>query len=114
MLDRLIAIFLETVDEAHVAAVFIAERGRLILRGSRGLTTGHHETSLAPGEGFVGKVAADRAPFAVRNAASDPVVLDEALRADGVRGLYGVPLLHEGEVVVASFKATGARLLSVE
>jgi PAS domain S-box-containing protein len=52
------------------------------------------------GEGFAGEVVRRRAPLLIRDASTDPRVRDPALHGDtGVHALYGVPLLHGGEVV---------------
>ncbi|HSS37590.1 MAG TPA: ATP-binding protein, partial [Polyangia bacterium] len=55
--------------------------------------------SLAIGEGFAGTIAATREPLMLRDAASDPLVKSEFIRARQVRALYGVPLT-EGEELI--------------
>lgn len=98
VLDRLIGIFTESVPAADTAMIFIREGGVLVLRASRGFVPSEGAVTMPVGEGFAGAIAAERRPHAVRDAQSDPRVLG-IVRARGVRALYGVPLVHDGEVI---------------
>ena len=53
---------------------------------------------LRVGEGFSGKIAAERKPAMVSRAA-DANVKSEALRKIAQRALYGVPLLHREDLI---------------
>ena len=55
--------------------------------------------TIAIGEGFAGKIAAERRPMFLKSAATDPLVKSRVLRERGVQALYGVPLI-EGDTVI--------------
>jgi len=57
------------------------------------------EHSARIGEGFVGRIAAEKRPVAIRNAATDPLVLDPVFKSSGIRAAYGVPLIEGGKLV---------------
>src|SRR5207244_4360150 len=66
----------------------------LSVRVSAGLEVGGGVDRLRVGEGFVGRVAATRAPLTIADLASDPRPLNtERLRARGLAAFAGVPLL---------------------
>jgi PAS domain S-box-containing protein len=100
-LPRLLTVVLETTEAADSAYIMLAgEDGRLHVRAAAG--TGAEASidfSVAVGEGFAGTIAARREPLLVRDGSRDPLVLNAALRADGVHAVYGVPLVHDERVV---------------
>jgi PAS domain S-box-containing protein len=99
-LPRLLRVILETTEAVDSVSLMLREGDTLRVRASVGL---EEEVAsgfrLRVGEGFSGKIARERRPLEVRSAAADPLVRSEALRARGTRALYGVPLLHGGEVI---------------
>ncbi|WP_375771520.1 PAS domain S-box protein [Archangium gephyra] len=99
-LERLLRVVLETTEAVDSVTLLLREGEVLRARASVGLeqevATGFQ---LRVGEGFSGKIAAERRPLEVRSAAADPLVRSEALRRRGTRALYGVPLITGGEVV---------------
>lgn len=98
-LKELITVLVETVDVVDTVTVLLRERDMLHVRASVGFDEeSTSRFSVRIGEGFAGRIAHTRKPFAVRNANADPLV-DSAHVGRGVRGLYGVPLLFEGELV---------------
>lgn len=100
LLKQLLDVFLDSVGSADTMVVLLREGDRLVTRVSAGL-----EDRLPPGyaigvgEGFGGRIAQSRAPLLLRNAAGSDLMKSPVLREVGVRALYGVPLLADGEVV---------------
>ncbi len=107
---------IETLSGIDTAAVFIREGDALCLRAAIGLEEELRDRfSLAIGEGFAGRVASLGEPLALDDAAADPGVKSPALKSKGVRALYGVPLLQQGEVIgVSCIGSRSARELSEE
>jgi PAS domain S-box-containing protein len=99
-LPRLLRVMLETTEAVDSVTLLLREGDVLRVHASVGLeelvASGF---SLRVGEGFSGAIAAERCPREVRSAATDPLVKSEAIRSRGTRALYGVPLLHAGEVI---------------
>ncbi|WP_375767354.1 PAS domain-containing protein [Archangium gephyra] len=99
-LPKLLRVMLETAEAVDSVTLLLREGEVLRVHASVGLeelvASGF---SLRMGEGFSGTIAAERRPREVRSAATDPLVKSEAVRARGTRALYGVPLLHAGEVI---------------
>jgi len=100
LLSRLLFVLLETMPAIDTAAILLREGDRLRVRAAAGLER-DVETgwSVAIGEGFAGRIAAERRPLALRSAADDPLVDSRVLRDKRVRGLYGVPLLQDSHVI---------------
>ncbi len=92
-----------TVDgmEAVDTAVLLVREGECLrVRAACGLEAElEGRFLLGLDEGFAGRVAACARPIALAHAAADPMVRSRVIRERGVRALYGVPLLHGGEVV---------------
>lgn len=100
LLSELIETFLEASPAVDTATISIVEDGRLVLRATRGLETDQQAGLSVPiGEGFTGRVALEGRPMVLRDAARSSIVKSPALRARGVRALYGVPLFHDEEVI---------------
>jgi len=99
-LPKLLRVMLETTEAVDSVTLLLREGEMLRVHASVGLeelvASGF---SLRVGEGFSGAIAAERCPKEVRSAATDPLVKGEAIRSRGTRALYGVPLLHAGEVI---------------
>jgi signal transduction histidine kinase len=99
-LPRLMRVLLETTESVDSVTLLLHEDGVLRVRASVGLeeevASGF---SLRVGEGFSGKIAAERRPYEVRSAATEPLVQSVALRSRGTRALYGVPLVHGEELI---------------
>jgi PAS domain S-box-containing protein len=101
-LPRLLEVLLETTAAADAAFLMLRDDGSDVyrIRAAAGVHSEHSMGFAArAGEGFAGRVVETRQPIAVRNAAADPGVLNPALRSAGVRALYGIPLIHDDEVV---------------
>jgi PAS domain S-box-containing protein len=99
-LQRLLHVVLETTEAVDSVTLLLREGNLLRVRASVGLeeevATGF---TLQVGEGFSGKIAAERRPVEVRSAAADPLVKSEVLKARGTRALYGVPIIAGHELL---------------
>jgi signal transduction histidine kinase len=100
LLGALLEALLESCPAIDTAAFLLLEEGgdRLRVVATRGLADAAGFT-VAVGEGFAGRVAAERRPIALREASQDPLVTAPHLRGRGIRALYGIPLLSGGELV---------------
>jgi signal transduction histidine kinase len=103
-LHGLLRATLEGTQSVDTAVVLLREGDTFRLRAAVGL-----EEALQPGfsmnigEGFAGHVAAEGHPVFFRNAAGDPRVRSEVIRAQGVRALYGVPLVRDAKVIGVTY-----------
>lgn len=100
-LQQLMAVVVETVAAVDAVSLLLKdEHDVLHLRATIGLDAAHARGFSVPvGQGFAGQVARRREPLRVRDAAKDPSVLLPAIREQGIRALYGVPLIQGGEVI---------------
>src|SRR5579883_2467560 len=96
LLERFLAVILETVASVDTAAVLLREDDVLRRIVSVGL---EEETArgftVRVGEGFAGRIAAELEPRLLREGSKDPLIESESLRRRGLRVIYGVPLRHE-------------------
>ncbi|MDX2090737.1 MAG: PAS domain-containing protein [Kofleriaceae bacterium] len=100
LLDRLLRVFEETTPSVDTVAVLLVKNGRLVGRAGVGLEEEHaRELDIPIGQGFEGLVAAKRTPIALANAYKDPILENDVLRKAKVLALYGLPLVHEGNVI---------------
>jgi PAS domain S-box-containing protein len=100
LLRRLLMVLTETMPAVDTAAILLRRGDRLVTRAAVGLERDvERGFSLEIGEGFAGRIAAERRPLFLKCGATDPLVKSEVLRERGVRALYGVPLIDNGEVV---------------
>lgn len=99
-LERLLRVVLDTMATVDTAAVLLLEDDMLWVRAAVGLEE-EIETGfgLPVGEGFAGRVAAERRPLLLAAEEVGASVKSDILRRRGVRALYGVPLLHGEELV---------------
>jgi PAS domain S-box-containing protein len=98
VLHALARVLLETTEAVDSVILYLREGERLTAHVTAGLE-GAEGFALAVGEGFSGRIASERRPLQVRDAADSQEVRNPALREAGVRALYGVPMLHGEEVV---------------
>ena len=99
-LENLLRVMLDSMESVDTAVVLLRERDLLRVRAAVGL---EHDLdsafSMTIPEGFAGHVAAAREPLLFRHAAEDPRIISPAIRAKGVRALYGVPLMRGDKVI---------------
>jgi PAS domain S-box-containing protein len=97
-LPQLMTVLLETVAAVDSVAILLRDehdvlRVRTALGYGEELARGH---AVPVGQGFVGRVAASRKPHLLRDASME----DSAdFRRQGTHALYGVPLLHDDQVI---------------
>jgi PAS domain S-box-containing protein len=103
LLEQLVETFQEEVASVDTVAILLHDGDVLRVRAARG-----HEADpsigFVIGDGFAGTIAAERTPRLLRCAATDPLVSDsEAIRSQGTKALYGVPLIEGGELVGVAY-----------
>lgn len=91
---------LEGTESVDTCGVLLREGDTFRLRAAVGLEEDlDRRFSSEIGEGFAGHVAEARQPLSWRDAAADARVKSPAIRAKGVRALYGVPLMRDDKVI---------------
>lgn len=99
-LQKLLAVVLEGTEAADSCIIFLRDGDLLRARAAVGLEQQlSHAYSLQIGESFVGKVAQLGRPLSLSHASQNPIVKSPVIRDSGIRALYGVPMLHENEVI---------------
>jgi len=115
-LHHLLRVTVETATAVDTVAVLLREGDLLRVRAATGL--GREDElgfTLKIGEGFAGTIAAEGKPRALTAASDDTLLESPILRQRGIKALYGVPLVHNGEVIgVAHVGSTTAREFSDE
>jgi signal transduction histidine kinase len=100
LLHRLLEVMLASTEAVDTAALFLAHSGQLVMRAAVGLEHDLERRFSVPiGEGFAGTVAITKQPLFTPSAETDPRVRNSLLRMDGVKALYGVPLMYADEVI---------------
>ncbi len=94
LLRKLLGVFLEAADRADSAAILLREGQGLRVRASVGLSSYSIEETILVGQGFAGTIAATGEPLSVGERTSNDLVTSR-----GAQGLFGVPLIHEGDVI---------------
>lgn len=105
LLHELLGIFVRAAEAADAAAILLSDGNELRVQACVGLEEEAVEDiySVAVGEGFAGRIAQGRVPIGITDASHSPLVHGTWLRARGTRGLYGVPLLHDGELLGVAY-----------
>ena len=99
-LNELLEVFLSAADAADSACILLRNGDTLDVRACVDENGGVEERlSMRIGEGFAGQVAQTGSPFELADAAASDLVQSKWLRSRGTKGLFGVPLLQEGEVI---------------
>jgi signal transduction histidine kinase len=100
LLQRLLGLQMEATVQGDLAVILLREGEVLRVRAALGLEARHLlGLRLRVGEGFAGRIAAERHPLAVRSETTQPLLKGGAPAHEGLRALYGVPLL-DGEHLV--------------
>ena len=95
LLPELVCRVCDALAVDNAAVLLVDQTGTLELRAAEGVQAGT-SVRLAIGEGFAGRVAAQRAPLAIRGEGLE-IIINPALRA--LRSLLGVPLLANDRVI---------------
>ncbi len=100
-LSKLLTVLLENTEAVDSTAILLKDDGGLLrARAAVGLEEEVAQGfSLPVGVGFSGTVAQKKEPLLLRDAVSDPLVQSPVIKRRGVHALYGVPLIHEDEVI---------------
>ncbi|HEY5924124.1 MAG TPA: ATP-binding protein [Kofleriaceae bacterium] len=102
-LGKLLRVLVETTASVDTASILVREGDVLYVRASVGLEEEVQQgVTQKIGEGFAGTIALTRQPLAVRDASTDPIVIRPAIREAKIRGLYGVPLHDDGDVIAVA------------
>ena len=121
-LHSLLGVFEEAVSSVDSAAILLREGDELEVRASLGLGEGVPDRfRVRMGEAFAGTIAATREAIHLPNAAESPLVQWAWVQSRGIKGLLGVPLVSDGDVLgvaiigsvgVTDFSASERRLFA--
>jgi PAS domain S-box-containing protein len=107
MLSRLMQVFLDTTAPVDAVTLLLRENDHLRVRASVGIEEDVKSGfSVRIGEGFTGTIAKARQPLMLEDAAHDPSVESDAIRAGGFKALYGVPLVQHDRVIGVAYIAS--------
>lgn len=100
LLTGLAAVFHEETAAIDLVEIFVRQGDRLVLRASSGSEgRGLLGDTVRPDEGVIGRIVREQRPIQLfsAGAASEPVL--DGVAREGLRALYGVPLMMEGELL---------------
>jgi PAS domain S-box-containing protein len=98
LLQRLLDTFRHATSAVDAALIVLVEGDHLRPYASMGIDIAR-ELTIRIGEGFAGRIAADKRSLSLRSVSTDPLILYPGLKASGMRAAYGVPLIEGGSVV---------------
>ena len=99
-LRLLLRMLMETTASVDSVMLLLRDGDVLRARASVGLEDEVESGFCVPvGEGFAGRIAAEKRPLELRSAGTDPMVRSRFIKQRGVRALYGVPIFRGGEVI---------------
>jgi PAS domain S-box-containing protein len=100
LLARLLDAFIAASCDVTTVTVFLRERDELRVRATLGLAGVERGMTFRIGEGLPGTAAAEGRPPTLRSgAAGESRAWSDVIRDSGVRATYGVPLVHDGEII---------------
>ena len=113
-LHTLLTVFLDAADGAETATIALRQDDGLRVCASIGLAEEVEAgVTIRVGQGFTGAIAATGRPLLLTGEAIGTVAVSPWLRRRGLSALYGVPLVHESEVIgVAHIGSTFATKFS--
>ncbi len=113
-LHTLLTVFLGAADSADTASVLLRRGDELHACASIGLSEDvETKLKIRVGTGFAGKIASTGRPLFMSEEELQHIDRSPALRRRQVRALYGVPLVHDGDVIgVAHIGSVTARTFS--
>jgi signal transduction histidine kinase/DNA-binding response OmpR family regulator len=99
-LHTLLTVFLDAADGAETATIALRRDDELRVCASIGLAEEVEAGVTIPvGQGFTGAIAATGRPLLLTGDAIGTVAVSRWLRQRGLSAVYGVPLVHESEVI---------------
>jgi PAS domain S-box-containing protein len=103
LLQRLLQVFRETTGAVDTIALYLRDGDVLRMRAAVGLDEELAQGfSVRVGEGFSGTIAATMKALELTDAAASPLIQCRTIRRKGIKALYGVPLIEDGEVIGAA------------
>jgi len=100
LLDELLRAFIEAAEAADSATILLRDGDALSVAASIGLDAEQQPpTRIKIGHGFAGLIAAQRRPLEVVGDAIKRLVQSPPLQERAPSVVYGVPLLHDGQLV---------------
>jgi PAS domain S-box-containing protein len=101
LLQRLLQVMIEPAATVDAGSILLREGDELVVRASVGLEDelGGKGFRLRIGEGFSGRIAAERRPRLLVGDQIEAEALSPILKARRLRALYGVPLQQDGHLV---------------
>jgi signal transduction histidine kinase/DNA-binding response OmpR family regulator len=98
LLRKLLGVFLEAADSADSAAILLRDGPALRVRASVGPSGLSADDAVLVGDGFAGTLAATGAPLSLGEGSPAASGSKTHAMPPGVRALFGVPLVHDGEI----------------
>lgn len=95
LLQRLLQSFKRAAPAVDVAVIALTEDEALHIQAVVGMDV-HGHAVVNVGEGFLGRIAAEKRPVALRHGAMTPLVLHPEVSGSEMCSAYGVPLIEDG------------------
>jgi signal transduction histidine kinase/DNA-binding response OmpR family regulator len=103
LLRELLATFLEATQAAESAAILLSDGEKLTMRAFSGANREIYERlSQSSKAGVVARISAERKPLSIPKRSFKRLEKDSAQEGEA-RALYGVPLLHNGEILGVAY-----------
>ena len=101
LLQRLLQLIIAPAASVHTGSILLREGDELVVRAAVGLEEElrGEPLRLRIGAGFSGRIASERRPRLLVEGEIAAEVVSPFLKAKGLRALYGVPLLGDGELI---------------
>lgn len=110
LLVELLAAFIDAANVADSATILLRDGDWLRVAASVGADDTIDSDGVPIGRGFAGLIAAQRTPFEINDEGISKIVQVPPHSQCAIRAMFGVPLLHEGQVLgVAYIGTTRAR-----
>ncbi len=99
LLQRLIDAFQDVGPRVDAAAIALTEDDHVRIHAASGVAEHLEGKALKLGEGFIGRLVAEKRSLALRFRDADPMALPQGMSRSGLRTIYGAPMI-EGEEVL--------------
>ncbi|GHG78912.1 PAS domain-containing protein [Comamonas sp. JC664] len=105
--SRLLTVLVDSALSVDSAALLLVEGDRLVVRAAEGVGANDAVgTSMGLNEGLLGEVGALRQPLALRSVPTDARVVLPALKQEGLRAVYVVPLLEGDQLLGVAYMSS--------